>query len=87
MDSSNDNRLIAIMLGRLGMTVDECLDDYLTLFERLAVKHTTDHKETEPGFQAIRASILRASVLDMVQRRGLEPATLLRNDDNISCYT
>jgi hypothetical protein len=83
----NNTRLIAIMLGRLGMTVDDCLDEYLDLFERLSTEHTRATELGSASSPVIKASILKASVLQLVEKRGLEPTSMLRNDDNISCYT
>jgi hypothetical protein len=81
------SRLIAIMLGRLGMTVDECIDKYLELFERLSKKHGETTKAESGSSQIIKSGILRATVSELIESRGLLPASKLRNDDNISCYT
>jgi hypothetical protein len=75
------------MLGRLGMTVDECLDEYLDLVEHLSAEHA-EASETEPSpSPIIKAGILRATVSKLVEKRGLEPTSMLRNEDNVSCYT
>ncbi len=82
-----NTRLIAIMLGRLGMTADECLDEYLNLFERLSTEHAGT-TETEPASSPIiKTEILRATVSELVEARGLELTSMLRNDNNVSCYT
>lgn len=75
------------MLGRLGMTVDECLDEYLDLFERLSAEHAGTTEMESGSSPIIKAGILRATVLKLVEKRGLEPTGMLRNDDNVSCYT
>ncbi|KAF4631143.1 hypothetical protein G7Y89_g6995 [Cudoniella acicularis] len=84
---SGTGGLIAIMLGRLGMTVDECLKEYLDLFERLSTEHAGATDMESGSSPIIKAGILRATVLELVEARGLEPTSMLRNDDNVSCYT
>ncbi|KAH6681362.1 hypothetical protein B0J14DRAFT_633104 [Halenospora varia] len=84
---SGTGGLIAIMLGRLGMTVDECLDEYLDLFERLSAEHAGTTEMESGSSPIINAGILRATVLKLVEKRGLEPTGMLKNDDNVSCYT
>lgn len=79
--------LIAIMLGRLGMTVDECLDEYLTLFERLSADHNENARSEASSSSVIKSGILRAKVSELIEARGLLPASKLRDDKNISCYT
>jgi hypothetical protein len=74
------------MLGRLGMTVDECLDEYLDLFESLSTEYAGT-TEIESGSPIIKAGILRATVVRLVEKRGLALTGKLRNDNNISCYT
>lgn len=75
------------MLGRLGMTVEDCLVEYLDLFERLSAEHTGATQIESASSPIIKASILKASVLQLVEKRGLEPTSMLRNDDNVGCYT
>jgi hypothetical protein len=75
------------MLGRLGMTVDECLDEYLELFERLAVKPNENARAGADSTAIIKSGILRATVLELVQARGLPSDCRLKNEDNVSCYT
>jgi hypothetical protein len=83
----NTTRLIAIMLGRLGMTVDECLDEYLELFERLSAEHDKTAEAESGSSPMIKSGILRETVSELIKARGLRPASQFRNDDNISCYT
>lgn len=75
------------MLGRLGMTVEECFDEYLKLFERLAAQHdeTGEAKSGSPAM--IKSHILRATVSELVKARGLPLESGFRNKDNVSCYT
>lgn len=74
------------MLGRLGMTVDECLDEYLELFERLATEPNKSSRTDAGSATIIKSSILRATVLELVQSRGLPPDGGFRNEDNVTCY-
>jgi hypothetical protein len=75
------------MLGRLGMTVDECLDEYLELFERLAAEPNENARADADSTAIIKSGILRATVLELVQARGLPSDGRFRNEDNVSCYT
>lgn len=75
------------MLGRLGMTVEESLDEYLELFERLAAEPNEKAKADTSSTAIIKSSILRATVLELVQARGLPSDVRFRNEDNVSCYT
>lgn len=78
--------LIAIMLGRLGMTVDECMSEYLDLFERLSAElDETTQAESSPS--QIRSSVLRETISGLLERRGLPQDMRLRNDQNVTCYT
>jgi len=69
------------------MTVDDCLDEYLDLFERLSAEPTVTTKIESASSPSIKASILNASVLKLVEKQGLESTSMLRNDDNVGCYT
>ena len=81
------NSLIAVMLGRLGMTVDESLDIYLELFERLAA-NLENTAESQFGSSAIiKSGILKATVSELVKKQGLPINCEFRNEDNVSCYT
>jgi hypothetical protein len=75
------------MLGRLGMTVDECVEEYLALFERLSAEHVGTTKAESGSSPIIKSGILRATVSEWVEARGLELTSMLRKDDNITCYT
>jgi hypothetical protein len=75
------------MLGRLGMTVDECLDEYLELFERLAAASNDNNRADSGSTAIIKSGILKATVSELVQTRGLPLDGRFRNTDNVSCYT
>ena len=46
-------RLIAIMLGRLRMTVDECIDAYISLSDRIFPEAETPCDDQRPGPRTI----------------------------------
>jgi len=75
------------MLGRLRMTVDECLKEYLDLFRRLSAEHNENAEVEFSSSPMIKSRILKATVSELVKARGLLPGSRLRVDDNISCYT
>lgn len=75
------------MLGRLGMTVDECIDGYLGLFERLSATHDESAEAESGSSPMIKSGILEATVSKLIKARGLLPSSKLRNDDNFGCYT
>jgi hypothetical protein len=75
------------MLGRLGMTVDECLNEYLGFFERLVAEANENSGADTSSTAVIKSGILRATVSELVQARGLPSDGRLRNEDNVSCYT
>jgi len=79
--------LIALMLGRLSMTVDEAIDEYNRLSPKIFTKlrHRLswkgqlqgrfDHEEIEEGIQ------------DLLERRGLDRDALLQEPSTSSCKT
>lgn len=79
--------LIAIMLGRLRMTVDECIRDYRALSTKV---FTRKHR-----LLSIRGHLqgrydskaLEEAIKDVVQSRGLDREELFRDDRNDSCKT
>jgi len=79
--------LIAVMLGRLGMTVDESLDTYLNLFERLAANLENTAESQFESSAIIKSGILSATVSELVKKQGLPINCGFRNEDNVSCYT
>ena len=76
--------LIAIMLGRLRMTVDECIDAYTSLFDRVFEKKSHRVKirgELQGRFDAAE---LERSVKQILASRGLGEDALLKDGDS-SC--
>jgi hypothetical protein len=75
------------MLGRLGMTVEDCIAAYLQLFERLSAKNDETAGAEYSSSQIIKSNILRTTVSELIEAQGLPAESKLRNNDNISCYT
>ena len=69
------------------MTVDECVEEYLALFERLSAEYVVTTEAESSSSPIIKLGILRATVLEWVEARGLEPTSMLKKDDNVTCYT
>ena len=67
--------------------MDECLEEYLELFERLATEPNESSRPDAGSTIIIKSSILRATVLELVQTRGLPLDGGFRNEDNVTCYT
>ncbi|KAL2115914.1 hypothetical protein VTJ04DRAFT_10169 [Mycothermus thermophilus] len=76
--------LIAIMLGRLRMTVDECIDAYITLSDRVFEKKA--HRVTVRGKLKGRfdSNELERAVRTILVNRGLDEDALLKDLDS-SC--
>jgi patatin-like phospholipase/acyl hydrolase len=74
--------LIAIMLGRLRMTVDECIDAYTTLSDRVFEKKS--HRVTIKGKLQGRfdGAELERVVKTIVVNRGLGEDALLKDPDS-----
>jgi len=74
--------LIAIMLGRLRMTVDECIDAYTTLSDRVFEKKS--HRITIKGKLQGRfdGAELERAVKTIVVNRGLGEDALLKDPDS-----
>ena len=65
------DRLIAIMLGRLKMDVQECIDEYVSMFEEIFGRKAHKNKvsialQIQPQYDS---EILRRCILRIVQRR------------------
>lgn len=73
--------LIAIMLGRLQMTVDECIEAYISLSDRVFEKKA--HRVKLNGkFQGRFDAVELASVVKQIlQARGFSEDTLLKDFD------
>jgi len=73
------------MLGRLKMSVDECIDAYLSLSDRVFQKKR--HRVTTKG--SIQGSFdseeLERAVKEVVTRQGLQEDTLLKDASDDAC--
>jgi hypothetical protein len=79
------NSLIAIMLGRLQMTVDECIDAYISLSDRIFQKRR--HRVTIKGNIQGRfdSDELERAIKEIVVRQGLEEDALLKDSPDAKC--
>ena len=82
---ANYYSLIAIMLGRLRMTVDDCIDAYVSLSDRLSQKQR--HRMTIKGNVQGRfdSDELERAIKAIVVRQGLEADTLLKDSPDAKC--
>lgn len=79
--------LIAIMLGRLGMTVQECIDSYMTISDTVFVKKTSMPVSFRGRVQErYDSGKLAATVRKLLSGRGLDPEALLKTDTTSSCH-
>jgi len=78
-------RLIAIMLGRLRMSINECIDAYLSLSDRVFRKKR--HRVTIKGEIQGRfdSDELARAVKEIVKRQGLQEDALLKDAPDASC--
>jgi RecB family endonuclease NucS len=78
-------RLIAVMLGRLRMSVPECIDAYISLSDRIFRK--TRHRMTMRGRVQGRfnAEELTQAVKEVVKQQGLQEDTLLKDAPEAQC--
>ncbi|KAF2801475.1 uncharacterized protein BDZ99DRAFT_221763 [Mytilinidion resinicola] len=77
--------LLAIMLGRLRMTVDECLDEYVSLSDRVFQKQR--HRVTLKGNVQGRfdSAELERGIKEIIVRQGLAEDALLKDDADAKC--
>lgn len=79
--------LIAIMLGRLRLSVDECIEEYKTLSDKVFTK--LHHRATVNG--KIRGRFdheaLVAGVQKLLERKGFSRDELLKDDSENGCKT
>jgi patatin-like phospholipase/acyl hydrolase len=77
--------LIAIMLGRLQMTVDECIDAYTSLSSKVFEKKK--HRVTIKGQIQGRfdTAELERVVKQILSDRGFDPDTLFKDSSNAAC--
>ncbi|KAJ5588159.1 hypothetical protein N7537_010837 [Penicillium hordei] len=74
--------LVAIMLGRLGMTVDECIEVYLAMMDKIFVKkHSRISFRTWQMQERFDHEILEKAVKQLLVDRGLKEDALLVNPD------
>jgi hypothetical protein len=84
--ANHESRLIAIMLGRLGMSVEECIQEYKKLGSRVfsSSTHRIGWKGNRQG--RFSATALEESVKDILVRHGHPPDALL-TDPSSFCFT
>lgn len=77
--------LVAIMLGRLQMTVDECIDAYISLSDRVFQKRR--HRVTIKGHVQGRfdSEELEKAIKEIVAQQGLEQDALLKDSPDAKC--
>jgi hypothetical protein len=77
--------LIAIMLGRLQMTVDDCITAYTSMFDRIFEKKR--HRVTIKGKIQGRfdADELKRAVIQILRGQGLDENSLLKDEPGAPC--
>ena len=73
------------MLGRLQMTVDECIDAYVSLSDRIFQKRR--HRVTIKGRVQSRfdSDELERAIKEMIVKQGLETDVLLKDSPDAKC--
>ncbi|KAG6875633.1 hypothetical protein C0993_008225, partial [Termitomyces sp. T159_Od127] len=72
--------LIALMLGRLKMPIDQAIKEYVTLCSRVF-----SDKKWQSRNEKFKASVFEASMEAMIKSSGLSPDALLQDDGSESC--
>ena len=82
---ANSHSLIAIMLGRLQMSIDECIDAYISLSDRVFRKRR--HRVTIKGNVQGRldSDELERGIKEVVVRQRLPENALLKDSPNANC--
>ena len=82
---ANGHSLIAIMLGRLQMSIDECIDAYISLSDRVFQKRR--HRVTIKGNVQGRfdSDELERGIKEIVVRQRLPESALLKDSPNAKC--
>ncbi len=84
--AKSEARIIAIMLGRLKMTVDECISSYADLSDRVFKKM---HHRVKVGSSEIQAqfdsSILEKCIKEVIVRMGFQEDELLKDTQDQNC--
>ncbi|OBT70958.1 hypothetical protein VF21_10052, partial [Pseudogymnoascus sp. 05NY08] len=85
IEGTSTSGLIAIMLGRLQMTVDDCIGAYVSLSDRVFQKRR--HRVTIKGnvqgqFDSVE---LERAIKEIIVSQGLEEDTLLKDSPDAKC--
>ena len=76
---------MAIMLGRLQMTVDDCIEAYVSLFDRVTSKQK--HRATLEGIEQERfdSNEIEGAMKEIVERQGLKEDAFLKDSPDAKC--
>ena len=85
MTLANIPSLMAIMLGRLEMTIDECISAYATLSDRIFQKQRHRVKINGQMQGRFDTAELERSVKEIIVQKGLQEDALLKRLDNTCC--
>ncbi|KAF2156233.1 FabD/lysophospholipase-like protein [Myriangium duriaei CBS 260.36] len=77
---TNTGGLIAIMLGRLRMTVDECIDHYLSLHDSVFLDNGIFELRDRYNDYA-----MEESVKDVLRSKNIDEDTLLKDTEDTAC--
>lgn len=73
------------MLGRLRMTIDECIDAYLNLSEKVFQKKRSRFGLTGQIRGRFDSVELERAVKETIKERGLRDDVLLKDSDEAAC--
>jgi len=82
---------LAIMLGRLRMSIDECEEVYVELSQKIFAPHRSKANIVGQGLDFVNArgkfssEALQASIKDVVKSKGFSEDQLFYNQDNGRC--
>lgn len=85
-DEPLNRRLIAIMLGRLKMDVDECIQEYVGMFKTIFKRKTLIPIDRKGNVTArFDSEVLGQCIRSIVERRGLSGTELFNADTERDC--
>ena len=85
MSLTNIRSLMATMLGRLEMDINECISAYTTLSDQIFQKQRHRFKISGQIQGRFDAAELEHSVKEVIIHKGLQEDALLKRTDNACC--
>ena len=88
IDSDSFARLVAIMLGRLRMTTEECLNAYRELSPRVFAETTSRRfgiLSVAAGNTWFKGDTLKTEIIKLLEKREVSRDELMKESDDADC--